>query len=108
MSLGIFPLFRKHLFQNHERIHLPCAQLLHPKTTHSLPHQEVLHQRLALRRDVRLGTRRKRHAAARPNHRPGRFAQPQPTAIPFRFQAGPPARVALPTGLMGKLKMEGD
>src|SRR5204863_4188556 len=74
-----------------------------------LPCEKLLHQRLACSIERRPGTFRYRHSVPRPHYGPALLAaEPQPPASPFLFQAGFPARVALPTGLAGDQKVEGD
>ena len=104
------PQFRRQrLLQYQESLHLPRAQFPEIHPTEPSPHQEVLHQPFALRCNVRPGAALRCHRLSRPHRRPSAVRwQPQPPAPPALLQAAPPARVALPTGLVGELKMEGD
>jgi len=97
------------LLQNQETLHLSGAQLVKGHPSESASHQKVLQQFFALCGDVRLRATFDCHSIPRPDRRGlavGR--QTQPAAATADLQAVPPARVALPTGLVGKLKMEGD
>src|ERR1019366_4641249 len=76
-------LRRQRLLQNQESFHLPRAQLPEARAAEPSPHQEVLNQPFALRRDVRLRAAFDGHRLPRPHRRP--FAvrrQPQPPAPP--------------------------
>jgi hypothetical protein len=98
----------KFFFQNHERLHLAGAHFF-IEAPQPPPYEELLYQRLTLRRDVRLGTSVNGHMIARPDQPRGftRIAS-YPGTAPLIFQAGLPANVALPTGLVGEFKVEGD
>src|SRR5579883_2857759 len=105
--LPMFPLLRQRFLEHHERLDFARAQLLRPRAANPPPRQEVLEQRLAFCRDVRLRARPQSQSAARPHQAP-RLPAAQPPAVPLHVQAGFPASVALPTGLVGPSKVEGD
>jgi len=107
--LAIVHLYRECFLQNQERFHLPGAQFNEIQRAEPAPHEELLHQRLALPADVRGWASRERHLLPRPDQRRLRIlGNPEPRAPPLLLQAGPPANVASPPGLVGKLKMECD
>jgi len=104
-------LFLDCFLQNCECFHLARAQPIGVEAAQLLAHEKLFEQRFALARDVRLRARKHRDVFSRPNGRaPVRrlFIQTEPPAPPLFFQTGFPACVALPTGLVGKLKVEGD
>src|SRR6266545_1839089 len=95
--------------QNQERLRCAGVQFLYPQSSQAPPHQELLHPGDALSRDERLRARLGRRLPARPHDRcPRRRPRCQPSATALLFQAGCPARVALPAGLVGELELEGD
>jgi hypothetical protein len=107
--LAIVHLCGKCLFQNQECFHLPRAQLRKLDTMQAPPDEKLLYLRLALSRNVRRRASLKCHVLTRPHQeRTAIFRRRQPSAPALLFQAVFPADVALPTGLVGKLKMEGD
>src|SRR5262249_54100295 len=96
----------KGLLQNHEGLHLPRGQLLELHSTEPPPDETFLDQRLALAADVRLRARAQRDLPSHPNQRSlARVRMVDPSAASFSFQAGLPAHVAIPAGLVGILKM---
>lgn len=100
------------LLQNCECFHLAGAQTAGIKTSQTLAHKELFQPRFAIRGDERLGARKHGHVFARPDGRTRggglETVRIEESAPAFLFQTGFPARVALPTGLVGELKMKGD
>src|SRR6266567_786819 len=108
-ALAIVSLRGKFVFQYDERLRLLGSQLSGPYSSQPPPHEEFLNQRVTLRPDIRFRAGRDGDASPRPNRRRARIVAPShPAASPFHFQSGFPAGVALPTGLVGKQKVEGD
>jgi hypothetical protein len=106
--LAIVSLSSERLFQNYERFHLTGAKLLEIQPAEPLSHEIFLHQRFASRRDERSRTAPEHRRLAYP-HWPRRIlGNSKPAAPPANLQAGSPAHVALPTGLVDELEMEGD
>src|SRR3954469_1992486 len=91
--------------QHHERLDVPCAQLANCRRPQPSPCQIPFDQPLALRSRQRPRTSRHRQPAPSPHHPLGPRHLDPPTP-PFLFQPGFPARVALPTGLLGALYAE--
>jgi len=107
--LAIVVLVCYHLLQDYESFYLPCAQLVEGQPPETPAHEELFNQRFAFRRDVRSRAGIQNRGLADPHRRQaGVFGDTQPSTSPSRFQAGVSALVALPTGLVGELKMEGD
>jgi hypothetical protein len=106
--LAIVSLFCERLFQNHEGFHLACTELLESKPAEALAYEILLHQRFAFRCDEGFWTASENRRLAYPD-RPRRvFGKSEPPAAAANLQAGCPAYVALPTGLVGELELEGD
>jgi hypothetical protein len=101
-------LFSERLFQNYERFHLAGAERLDVQPAEPLSHEIFLHQRFAFRRNEGLWTAPEHRRLAYPHWPSGILGNSKPSAPPANLQAGSPAHVALPTGLVGELEMEGD
>jgi hypothetical protein len=106
--LAIVSLFSERLFQNHECFDLSCAELLEIKPAEAFSHEIFLHQRFAFRRDEGFWTASENGRLAYPHWPRGILGNSEPPAPAASLQAGSPAYVALPTGLVGELEMEGD
>ena len=105
----MFQLRHESPFQDHECFNLPRGQLVELRSSQPPARQKLVYQCLRFRCDMGFGTFGQHHVPPGPN-RPPRWLilQRQPPAPPSFFQAGFPARIALPTGLVRKVKMEGD
>jgi hypothetical protein len=105
----VIRLPRQFLFQYHERLHLASAKFFAIERPKPPPHEELFDQRLALGGNIRFWAFIEDDIPARPDQpcRHRRIGR-KPPAAPLSFQAGLPANVALPTGLVRKLKVKGD
>jgi hypothetical protein len=105
----IIHLSRKFVLQDHKCFRLACGYYPKVNSAQTPTHDEFLKERNAVRGDIRFGTTLKKDMLSRPNNRLISLGlRLKPSTSPFLFQPGFSAVVALPTGLVGELKMEGD
>src|SRR6202044_3343503 len=97
------------VLQYKNRLHQARRQLVHASRSTKLPGVELLQHRDTFRCDVRRWAGGEGHSSPDPYDGCNRIGgMLQPTAPPFSFQAALSAYVALPRGLIPKLKMERD